>query len=81
MKTEVKQLSELNGTCPQCDKHCPLSNPGCGRGRRYAAQLSDNEQATAPGQKKEDHPKQQSGHEHRGTHEHHGHHGHHEIYN
>lgn len=30
----------LPGHCPQCDKHCPLDDPGCGKGKAFAARLA-----------------------------------------
>lgn len=26
--------------CPMCENHCPLSAPGCGKGRAYAARAA-----------------------------------------
>jgi hypothetical protein len=31
------RVSNAEGVCPLCDRHCPLSAPSCGKGRRLAA--------------------------------------------
>jgi hypothetical protein len=28
-----------SSTCPFCDKHCPLSDPGCPKGEAYARRM------------------------------------------
>ncbi len=36
-QTETQEVNRQNretGTCTQCEKHCPLDQPGCGKGRK-----------------------------------------------
>ena len=66
-------MSEVKGNCPHCERNCSLSNPGCGRGRRYAAELTggtpENTAETGTAGK-------HSGEHMHGEGRHHDHHGH-----
>ena len=75
-------MPETITNCPRCDKHCPLNNPGCGRGERYARELRGEVIPEADGRVHEHGEHEQGNHERR--HEHGGHehgerheHGHH----
>ncbi|MGN1023863.1 MAG: hypothetical protein ACI4OJ_10210, partial [Lachnospiraceae bacterium] len=36
--------NKMEGSCPGCGRHCPLSAPHCGKGEAYARmQLEENE--------------------------------------
>ena len=64
--------------CPRCDNNCPLDNPGCGKGERYARELR-GEAVPEAGEHAHEHG-EHGEHERRehGKHERHEHgHGHH----
>ena len=37
----------LDRRCPRCGKHCPLTKPKCGKGRKLAAKLLEKAKASA----------------------------------
>jgi hypothetical protein len=43
METLAPKATAGVGTCPLCDKHCPLDAPSCGKGRRMAARRVSGE--------------------------------------
>ena len=64
MSTEIKDRK----TCPGCDKHCPVGQFACGKGRKLFGQVEENTQTD---DKRNKNPEPMAGKEHRrGSHNH-----------